>query len=254
MIRRAMPWSFMIERVLIGCYTVLFAYFIYNYMFEGNIDEQFFQFTNNMDYLTFVIVGASVYTFAVSTLMNVGRSLMTELREGTLETLLLSPGSRIGYFLGTFLEQFIRSLSEFVVILLFGWILGANLTNINPLSFIVVFVLVMIGFFSQGVFLASLMLYVRDTFIIQNTLFFAMSFLGGMTFPVQYLPVALQHVSYIFPLTYALHLFRSVVIGGQSIILHVITVFELLCVSVTYVIIGFVWLSKVERKLIETSF
>lgn len=98
---RAYPWSFVIGHILSGVYTVLFAYFAYHYVFAGQLDGRFLHLTGTDDYLSYAILGGAFYAFAVSTLMNVSRSLITELREGTLEAVLLTPSLRRGYFWAT---------------------------------------------------------------------------------------------------------------------------------------------------------
>ena len=88
---RAVPWSFVISRILNGISQIIFPYFIYHYFMHGNLNNQFNEYTNGADYVTYIVLGSALNILAVSTLMNIGRALITELREGTLEMLLLSP-------------------------------------------------------------------------------------------------------------------------------------------------------------------
>jgi ABC-2 type transport system permease protein len=251
LIQREFPWAFIVERLLIGCYTSLFSYFIYVFMFKGNLNDSFSRFTGHSDYMTFSILGVGVYSLAVSTLMSVGRTLMNEYRDGTLEMLFLSPTSRIGYFLGIFFEQLGRSILEFLVIIVFGVVLGANLTQLNIVSFLAVFIISICSFFCMSIFLASLMIYMKDTFISQNTLFYIMSFVCGIAYPIQYLPNWIQIISHFFPLTSALALYREIVIKGGQITNHLDLCMEITILSVAYFYIGITWLSKIERKYIE---
>jgi ABC-2 type transport system permease protein len=251
---RAYPWSFIFARILTGCYTSLFSFFTYHYFFQGNLDKRFLRYMGNSDYMTFAVLGACFYMFAVATLMNVGRSLMNELREGTLDTFLISPGSRVGYFLGTFVEQLGRTFLEFAAIVVIGMILGAHFSYIPFGSLILIFLLAFLGFFGMGVTLATVMLYLRDTYISQNTLFAVMNFLCGVSFPIFYLPTWLQPLSHLFPLTSALQLFRAVIINGQSLSANIGSVIELAVLGVVYLVFGFLWLAKVEKRLIEVTF
>lgn len=252
-VRRAYPWSFMLERILIGFYTVLFSYFLIKYLFKGTVDEQFLLYTGDVDYLTYMVLGAAVYTVAVSTLMNVGRSLMNELREGTLETILLAPATRSGYLLDTFLEQFLRSCVEFATVIIAGMILGANFTYIFIFDFIIVFCVSALSFFLMGIALASLMLFLRDTFITQNTLFFIMNFLSGVSFPIEYLPHSLQFIAHFSPLTASLKLFRHLALGG-SISENINNLIEMIILGLVYGIAGLYLLPKCERRLLEKNY
>ncbi|MCB7306141.1 ABC transporter permease [Bariatricus massiliensis] len=251
---RAMPWSFIVSRVVTGVTQIVFPFFIYHYFLAGNLNADFGVYTGGADYITYIVLGAALNVLAVSTLMNVGRALITELREGTLEVLLLSPASRTGYFLGCLGEQTMRALLEFGTVLAVGGIFGADLRQTFTLQFVLVILLAILGFFCMGLSLSAVMLEARDTYITQNTLFFLMSLTCGIAFPIQYLPQWVQSFAQIFPLTPAVELFRRVMIHGQGIGENVELLAQLLILSVIYAVIGIVWFRRKERILIERIF
>ena len=162
-ILRAVPWSFMVSRVTTGVTQIVFPYFIYVYFMKGNLNSEFSQYADGADYMTYIVLGSALNVLAVSTLMNIGRALITELREGTLEMLLLAPASRNLYFLGCLLEQTTRALIEFVTVILAGVALGAKLRALLSLSAFLSILLAVFGFFCMGIFLSGIMLYTRDT-------------------------------------------------------------------------------------------
>lgn len=57
----------------------------------------FYSYTGTDDYHTYTVIGIAFYTFVVAILMNTGRALITELREGTLQWLSITPYSKAGY-------------------------------------------------------------------------------------------------------------------------------------------------------------
>ena len=99
-ILRAVPWSFMVSRITTGVIQIIIPYFIYVFFMERNVTDTFYAYAGGADYMTYVVLGSALNVLAVSTLMNIGRALITELREGTLEMLLLSPSPRGPYFAG----------------------------------------------------------------------------------------------------------------------------------------------------------
>lgn len=119
-ILRAVPWSFMVSRVITGVTQIIFPYFVYRYFMHGNLNNEFSKYVNGADYITYIVLGSALNVLAVATLMNIGRALITELREGTLEMLLLSPAPRSEYFLGCLLEQTTRAFLEFGTVLIVG--------------------------------------------------------------------------------------------------------------------------------------
>lgn len=253
-ILRAYPWSFVIGRLTGGISAVVFPFLVYTYFFNGVVSDTFQTFANSSDYITYVVIGAAVHTLGVATLMNVGRALITEFREGTIEPILISPASRLGYFVGCLSEQLGRSFLEFGVVLILGAILGANLLEIISISSLIVITLTLFSFFSMAILLSSVMLYTRDTYLTQNTLFNLMILLTGVSFPIEYLPNSLQMISKIIPMTYAIKLFRGIVLNGEDIVNHSNLVFALLGLSFIYFVVGFIWHRFIEKKMIEEIF
>ena len=252
--KRVFPWTLIIGRFIAGFFTVIFPFFIYTFFLKGSLSESFNKYTNQSDYITYIVLGAAFFILSRSTIMEVGRALIKELREGTLEPFLLSSASRMGYFVGCLAEQLGRSLLQLSVMLLVGIIFGAKIIGIFSFQSIIVIILAILGFFSMSLLLSSIMLYTRDTYITQNTLFGLMGFVSGVSFPVEFLPTWLQYISHLFPMTAALKLFRLVVISNQSIMLHMDLILELLILSGVYMLIGVLWFNKLERKLVENIF
>jgi len=251
---RAYPWSFFIGHILSGVYTILFAYLTYNFLFLGELEGNFSNYAGTGDYVSYVALGGALYAFAVSILMIVSRSLITELREGTLESLLLTPSSRKGYFLGVATQGIMRAGLELIAIVIFGAFFGLNLSHINVTSTILILFLALFSFFCQALVLGSIMLYFRDTYITQNTLFVIMAFVSGVTFPIQYLPDWLNPLSQIMPLTFALRAFRRSVIEGQGLMASSNDLVSLLILSLVYLAIGSWAIKKTEARVLEKVF
>jgi len=250
---RAYPWTFFISHILSGIYTVLFGYFTYHYVFQGALHNDFSRFSGTNDYLSYIFLGGAMYAFSVSTLMNVSRSLITEFREGTLEALFLTPSSRKGYFLGNVLQQVSRTIIEFIIIILFGSLFGLSLEGVNVVSSLIVWFAAILAFFAQALVLGSIMLYFRDTYISQNTLFVIMAFVSGVTFPIQYLPSWLYPLSSIMPLTPALQAFRNSFIEGQSLVTSSEAFIHMGVLTIIYFVIGSIGIKKAEKIIMEKN-
>lgn len=253
-ILRAVPWSFVVSRVLTGVTQIVFPYFLYRYFMAGNLSETFFQYTGSTDYMTYIVLGSALNVLAVSTLMNIGRALITELREGTLEMLLLAPASRTAYFAGCLWEQTARALLEFGATLLVGALLGARLWPLFSLQALAAIALAIISFFCMGILLSGIMLRTRDTYVTQNTLFFLMNVMCGITFPIQYLPEWVQGLAQLFPLTPAVTLFRNVVIQQEALAGQLDLVGQILLLATLYLLAGALWNKRLERNLVENIF
>lgn len=249
--KRAYPWTFTFGHLIEGAYIVLVSYFSYHFLIKGELDNRFAHYTGSDDYLTFAIIGGLLSVLSVSTMMNISRALITEWREGTLDVLLLAPGRRSGYFLGTTLQQLTRTGLEFAVILGIGWCFGLRIPDAHWPSAILGMVLFLGACFSVALVLGSIMLLTRDTYIVQNTLFSVTALVCGFLFPVQYLPVWLQFVGQALPLTQALHVLRDSLLTGTPIWQHPQAVLSAIVLILLYGTVGGFWLKYVERTVFE---
>lgn len=248
---RAYPKDFFIGNLLTGIYTSLSAFFMYNLMFKGNMNSSFAQYAGTGDYISYVIVGTAVYLYVVRTCLNVSRSLITELREGTLESIMIAPFNRIQYFVGNMLQQVITTSLEIVVAIIVSIPFGLRLPNFNLISFIIVFIISLFSFFSLSMVLACIMLYFRDTYISQNTLFLGLFLLCGITFPMQYLPHGVQFISRLIPITDAVNLIRGASLLGLGVKEQMTGIIYVFLLSAVYCTLGFKLMKKIEYIALE---
>ncbi|KPU42762.1 ABC-2 type transporter [Oxobacter pfennigii] len=248
---RAYPKHFFVGNLLTGLYTAIYTFFMYHLFFRGNTKVSFANLTGTTDYMSFVIVGTAVYLYVVRTALNVSRSLITELREGTLESLMMAPFKRVQYFLGNMLQQVLTTSGEVLIMVLLSIPFGLRFSNFNLLSFLFSFIVSLYAFFSISILLACVMLYSRDTYISQNTLFALIFLLCGITFPIQYLPDWAQCIAKLIPVTDAVILIRNAVLLGNSIEMQFERLLYLVSISTFYTLIGFQLLRKIELIALE---
>jgi len=238
------------QRVIGGIFFLLLPAMLYYFVFNGRMSV-IYDASGYGDYITYIVIGGMLSVMSFSTLMNVGRCLIDEIREGTLDTFLLSPASRMSYFMGVYLEQFSRSAFEMLAILLFGLLIGARISIANiPLLFVIVIVS-SLAFFSFSITISSLMVYTRDTYLIQNVIYMLMLCICGVVFPIENLPKGLQLLSNLFPLTPAISMFRVAESGGTGITVFTWYFIHIVALSISYLGIGYFSYRKMEQYLIE---
>ncbi|MHB1393237.1 MAG: ABC transporter permease [Clostridia bacterium] len=251
---RAYPKDFFIGNVLSAIYTAVSAFFMYHLLFNGQMKDSFVGYAGTRDYISYVIIGNCMYLFMVRTLLNVSRSLITELREGTLESLMLAPFQRVQYFLGNMLQQTVTTSGEVAVMLLVCLPFGVRFSGFNGLAALIGMVLALVSYFSLSLILAALMLYTRDTYISQNTLFAILFLICGVTFPVQYLPVPLQWIAQGIPVTLALDIIRNSTLGGMTAAAQIGSYIRIAVMSAIYCAVGFSLIKRVEATVLEKIF
>lgn len=251
---RAYPIDFFVGSILSCFYSVLGSYFIFKIMFEGKTSEVFIKYANTSDYMSYMILGGATYLFIVRTLLNVSRSLVMEMREGTLDCLLISPMSPVSYLFGNMMLQTLTTAGETATLLLITVPFGLNLSSINIPATMLCVVISLISFFGLAVLLGGIMIYLRDTYVTQNTLFAIISLVCGVAFPIQYLPNWLQFFSNIIPVTYAFKILRNSVLSGQSIASQSSDFIAFAVLSLIYNAFGLWFIYKVVKAAPERQF
>lgn len=250
---RAYPWSFFISHILGAANTVFLGYFMYRVLFGGQVGETFIDITGSADYLTYLVLGAGIYLFVSRTWLSVSRMFITELREGTLHSLLLAPMDRLSYLLGGMLQQLATTGLEFALVLLMGWPLGIDFSRTNwPALGLAVF-LSLAAYFGLAIVLGALMLYTRDTYISQNTLFAAVYLVCGVIFPIEYLPIPLQALGRLLPVTPSLEVIRGSVMLGRGVAEQAAAFATLAAMALVYLAVGMVALRRSEKTALEEA-
>lgn len=96
-------------------------------------------------------------------------------------------------------------------------ILGVNLSRMNILSTILVFIFSILTFVAFGVLSAAAILWLKKGDPFTWILGGMGSMLGGAYFPIQVLPGWLQKVSFLIPITYSLDALRLTMLQGYSV-------------------------------------
>jgi ABC-2 type transport system permease protein len=248
---RAYTWSFFIGGLLTGGLTVAIAYCAYHLLAGEEVGARFTQLVGAGNYMSYVILGAAIYLFAVRILLGISRSLITERREGTLESLLLAPSGRLSYFAGISAQWMLVSAGELAVLLLLTWPLGLNLRGVDWLALALAVPVALLGCVGLAMMLGALMLATGDTYISQNTLFTAMGLLCGFVFPPQFLPTALQWLGDALPVTGAVRLLRSAALYGQApaALAGDLAIYSVL--GLMYAVAGLAVMRRAERHALE---
>jgi len=132
-----------------------------------------------------------------------------EKRVGALERLLLAPMSltsiRLGKILGGTIFGLIIST---VMTLLTTLFLGASIYNIP--GFIIIVILTTIVHSALGALVAVSVKEVFEAQTLSNYFRFPMIFLCGIFLPIERMPVALQYIARLLPLTYSVEAFKFI--------------------------------------------
>jgi len=204
--------------------------------------------TGGGSYFDFVAPGFIGMGVMMSGLTAVGVAIAREREIGTLDGLLMAPISRTSIILGKTLAQTIRNLIQGTFIIALAiFLFGVHIRG-NPLLIAAILILGTLSFLGLGILATSIAREQESAHFILGFLQFPMMFLSGILFPVEQMPVPLQVVSKVLPLTYAIDALRKVMILGSGIDAILLPLIILVAIAIVTVALGVPLFDRAVRK------
>jgi ABC-2 type transport system permease protein len=169
----------------------------------------FAELAGTTDYIGFVFIGIVMWTWLNTALWQVGATLRTEQRRGTLESNWATPASRLAVMFGSGLTNMISSLMTVAVSLTFCKVAWHIDLTFSPFL-VLVLLLSTAAIYGLGLIFASLVLLVKELNSAVNFVRGMFMVFCGITYPISVMPRWMQSVAKALPLTYAIRLIRQV--------------------------------------------
>lgn len=165
----------------------------------------------------FLLIGlttASLISVAVASLPS---AVAAGIGSGVLEAMLATPTPTPMLMAGLSAFDLAWATLKAAILLLAGWLLGANLLPGQAIPGIGILVLIVLAHIPFGLIGAALVLAFRTAGPLPKGVLLASGLLGGVYYPTHVIPSWLQSVSAFLPLTYGLRALRRVVLEGASL-------------------------------------
>jgi ABC-2 type transport system permease protein len=169
------------------------------------------------NYFSFALVGIAFFDYLSVGLSTFDSSLQEARQNGTLENLLVTQTSLPVILAGSSLYPFVlMSLRTAIYI---GWgavLFGFPLQGANWLGALLVLGASVLAFSGLGILSASYLLIFKRGNPVNWAILGLSSVVGGMMYPISVLPVWLQYVARLIPVTYSLEGMRAAILGHAS--------------------------------------
>jgi ABC-2 type transport system permease protein len=199
-------------------------------------------------YFDFVAPGFIGLGVMMSGLTAVGVALAREREIGTLDGLLMAPISRVSIILGKTVAQTIRNLLQGSLIIVLAIVVFGVHVRGSPFLIAIILILGTLSFLGIGIVATSIAKEQESAQFILGFLQFPMMFLSGVLFPVEQMPLPLQYVSKVLPLTYAVDALRKVMVLGVDLSGVVVELLLLVVISVVTIALGVPLFDRAVRK------
>ena len=212
-VARSYRAAFLIEifQALLGSASF---YFLSRFVESPTLEKSLPPGTN---YFSFALVGIAFFDYLSVALSTFDGSLQEARQNGTLENLLVTQTSLPVILAGSSLYPFVLlSLRTAIYI---GWgavLFGFPLQGANWLGALLVLGASVLAFSGLGILSASYLLIFKRGNPVNWAILGLSSVVGGMMYPISVLPVWLQYVARLTPVTYSLEGMRAAILAHAS--------------------------------------
>ncbi len=167
-----------------------------------------------VDFIKFIYPGIIAMTVLMTSVFS-GLSVVWDREFGFLKEVLVAPLSRSGIVLGKAVGGATVAVAQGFIMLILAPLLGIKLTPILVISLVPLLLILSLSLSSLGILIASRMRSQQGFHMVVQLIIFPLIFLSGVFFPVNNVPMWLQVISKINPLTYGVDAIRQLFLNGD---------------------------------------
>ncbi|HLA92797.1 MAG TPA: ABC transporter permease, partial [Actinomycetota bacterium] len=167
-----------------------------------------------VNFIQFMYPGIIAMTVLTSSLF-AGISVVWDREFGFLKEILVAPIGRTGIVLGKAIGATFVALLQALIMLALAPILGVSLSPGLVAGLIPLVVVISLGLSGLGILIASFMTSQQGFQVLIQILIFPLIFLAGVFFPVNAVPLWMEVISKINPLTYGVDAIRQLFLGSN---------------------------------------
>lgn len=248
--------KFLMAYPVIFIFWTIFPFFWFlPFIFQGEAivgglqSTSFADVAGTPEYIPFVIIGAILNGYVLTSLYGVGESIRREAYQGTLDYLLSSPCNKAFVLIGKAVSESINStvyaIIQLVVCIVF---FGIELTLGVIMPVILILILMILGLYGIALMLAALSLQFKQAHDMAHTLEYVFYIFSPVRYPLQTLPFWAQIIGKLLPLTYALIAVRSLMLLKQDFPAIYEQIFLLFVIDVVAIFLGFYFFNWMEKR------
>src|SRR5690625_1518547 len=225
------------------------VYFLGLSFSEGGQALGFAGTTGTKDFIAYILLGTVVGSYVSAVFWGIGFSLKQEMEQGTLESLWLTPNSRLWLLVGRstigVLITGINTVSVMVgAYFLFGFQMGDAIGKA-----LLILVPTVIGLYGFGIAYAGVVLMLRDANTLTDIGDYLLGLLSGQDFPLTSLPKALLIAGMTLPMTYAIDLLRTLLLGTEPLVAVPGAVAIIIGSMVLFILGGRIVLERIDARV-----
>jgi len=199
--------------------------------------------TGNLDYVDFLAPGVLAQSVLFVAIFY-GISVIWERDLGIVPKFLVSPTPRTALVLGKAISAGVRALSQAAIVYLLALVLGVKMQwQLGAIVGVIGLVLLGAALFSTFSLIIACIVKTRERFMgIGQVLTMPLFFASNAIYPTSIMPVWLQWVAHVNPLTYEVDGLRTLMLAGGASVLGLALDFTVLAVTLAILVMIAGWL------------
>jgi len=169
------------------------------------------------DYFSFVLIGLALSNFIGLGMGSFSGIIRSMQRTGTIETILTSRTKLRHFLIGSSLWGYFMTIFDVSIYFIFGMFLFGMKLNANIPAALIILILNTICFSAIGIIAASMILIFKQGDPLTWIFTSLSSILGGTLYPITIMPIWLQKIAELLPITHALRAMRRAMIQGYPL-------------------------------------
>jgi ABC-2 type transport system permease protein len=162
----------------------------------------------------FIVPGLIGALLMQTTIASMAVSVVREREKGTLEALIVSPIRRWELLLGKIVPNLLVAYGQMTMLLMVAYfIFDVPIRGSLPLLYALSLVF-MLGTLGIGIFVSTASRTVPQAMQLAFLTFLPSTYLSGLLFPIEGMPIGAQYLASIIPLTYFLRIVRGIILKG----------------------------------------
>jgi len=241
--------------VIFVFWTIFPFFWFIPFIFQGQAlvgglqSTNFERFAGTSEYIPFIVIGAILNGYVLTSLYGVGESIRREAYRGTLDYLLSSPCNKAFILIGKAVSESINSTIYAAIQLVVGILLfGIEVTMGVVMPIVLIIFLLILGLYGISLMLAAVSLQFKQAHDLSHTLEYVFYVFSPVRYPLQSLPFWAQVLGRFLPLTYALVAVRSLMLLKQNVPAIYQEIFLLFALDIAAIFLGFYLFNWMEKR------
>lgn len=174
----------------------------------------FLKSTGTANYVAYMVIGANIFMIVSNSLWIFGFWLRNEMQTGTLESLYLTPASKVVLLAGVAFYAAFRSLIAFCVAFTSGCVIfGVNPFQGDVMLAVIFLMMGLIPIYGISFLYGAVIIRLKEANSLINLAQWVVSLAMGIYFPVTVFPRVLQYLCMLFPPTWVNQDIRASLLG-----------------------------------------